>query len=181
MGLRVIRSVQLLTSGSPTWQARAETPHLALPKLPLGPPPVVLLPLALPLRLRMSPVFAVHRPGDSCIAANSLAKRSRENSRGVRLQFRPPNSNRKGAGRKEGRMGSETFLEIILAILLPPVGVFLRYGCGVYFHTHFFLSCFLQFFFHRLPNIIIHLIFSVFLWGFFFVENLDGICRWSSG
>ena len=28
-------------------------------------------------------------------------------------------------------MGSETFLEIILAILLPPVGVFLRYGCGV--------------------------------------------------
>lgn len=28
-------------------------------------------------------------------------------------------------------MGSETFVEIILAILLPPVGVFLRYGCGV--------------------------------------------------
>lgn len=28
-------------------------------------------------------------------------------------------------------MGSETFLEIILAIILPPVGVFLRYGCGV--------------------------------------------------
>ncbi|KAG4930941.1 hypothetical protein AAZX31_17G175000 [Glycine max] len=28
-------------------------------------------------------------------------------------------------------MGSETFLEVILAILLPPVGVFLRYGCGV--------------------------------------------------
>ncbi|CAI0442867.1 unnamed protein product [Linum tenue] len=27
-------------------------------------------------------------------------------------------------------MGSETFLEVILAILLPPVGVFLRYGCG---------------------------------------------------
>ncbi|XP_023639589.1 uncharacterized protein LOC111830941 [Capsella rubella] len=31
------------------------------------------------------------------------------------------------------KMGSETFLEIILAILLPPVGVFLRYGCGVEF------------------------------------------------
>ncbi|KAL0671502.1 hypothetical protein Bca4012_034206 [Brassica carinata] len=30
-------------------------------------------------------------------------------------------------------MGSETFLEVILAILLPPVGVFLRYGCGVEF------------------------------------------------
>jgi uncharacterized membrane protein YqaE (UPF0057 family) len=28
-------------------------------------------------------------------------------------------------------MGSETFLEILLAILLPPVGVFLRYGIGV--------------------------------------------------
>lgn len=28
-------------------------------------------------------------------------------------------------------MGSETFLEVLLAILLPPVGVFLRYGCGV--------------------------------------------------
>uniref|UniRef100_A0A9I9EIC4 Uncharacterized protein n=1 Tax=Cucumis melo TaxID=3656 RepID=A0A9I9EIC4_CUCME len=27
-------------------------------------------------------------------------------------------------------MGSETFVEIILAILLPPLGVFLRYGCG---------------------------------------------------
>ncbi|XP_020224747.1 low temperature-induced protein lt101.2 [Cajanus cajan] len=30
-------------------------------------------------------------------------------------------------------MGSETFLEVILAILLPPVGVFLRYGCAVEF------------------------------------------------
>ena len=29
-------------------------------------------------------------------------------------------------------MGSETFIEVILAILLPPVGVFLRYGCGVF-------------------------------------------------
>jgi uncharacterized membrane protein YqaE (UPF0057 family) len=28
-------------------------------------------------------------------------------------------------------MGSETFVEILLAILLPPVGVFLRYGIGV--------------------------------------------------
>ncbi|KAK1409544.1 hypothetical protein QVD17_36070 [Tagetes erecta] len=30
-------------------------------------------------------------------------------------------------------MGTETFVEIILAILLPPVGVFLRYGCGMEF------------------------------------------------
>ncbi|KAH0932900.1 hypothetical protein HID58_010017 [Brassica napus] len=33
----------------------------------------------------------------------------------------------------QNKMGSETFLEVILAILLPPVGVFLRYGCGVEF------------------------------------------------
>ncbi|KAA3464104.1 salt stress-induced hydrophobic peptide ESI3 [Gossypium australe] len=30
-------------------------------------------------------------------------------------------------------MGSETLIEVILAILLPPVGVFLRYGLGVEF------------------------------------------------
>ncbi|KAI3721353.1 hypothetical protein L2E82_32362 [Cichorium intybus] len=30
-------------------------------------------------------------------------------------------------------MGAETFVEIILAIILPPIGVFLRYGCGVEF------------------------------------------------
>ncbi|KAG7030774.1 Hydrophobic protein RCI2A, partial [Cucurbita argyrosperma subsp. argyrosperma] len=34
---------------------------------------------------------------------------------------------------RERIMGSETFVEIILAILLPPLGVFLRYGCGVEF------------------------------------------------
>lgn len=33
---------------------------------------------------------------------------------------------------KAAVMGAETFLEVILAILLPPVGVFLRHGCGVY-------------------------------------------------
>ncbi|XVE99380.1 hypothetical protein REPUB_Repub03eG0193100 [Reevesia pubescens] len=27
-------------------------------------------------------------------------------------------------------MGSATFVEVIFAILLPPVGVFLRHGCG---------------------------------------------------
>ncbi|CAM8927355.1 unnamed protein product [Rhodiola kirilowii] len=30
-------------------------------------------------------------------------------------------------------MGTATFVEVILAILLPPVGVFLRYGIGVEF------------------------------------------------
>ncbi|KAL6328195.1 hypothetical protein AAG906_034338 [Vitis piasezkii] len=37
-------------------------------------------------------------------------------------------------------MGSETFLEIILAILLPPVGVFLRYGCGIEFWIDLLLT-----------------------------------------
>ncbi|EEF38470.1 conserved hypothetical protein [Ricinus communis] len=36
-------------------------------------------------------------------------------------------------------MGSETFLEVILAILLPPVGVFLRYGCGHFIVSNFHL------------------------------------------
>uniref|UniRef100_A0A7N0TTL9 Uncharacterized protein n=1 Tax=Kalanchoe fedtschenkoi TaxID=63787 RepID=A0A7N0TTL9_KALFE len=30
-------------------------------------------------------------------------------------------------------MGTATFVEVILAILLPPVGVLLRYGLGVQF------------------------------------------------
>ncbi|XP_022744637.1 low temperature-induced protein lt101.2-like [Durio zibethinus] len=30
-------------------------------------------------------------------------------------------------------MGSETFVEVILAIFLPPIGVFLHYGFGVEF------------------------------------------------
>ncbi|KDP46158.1 hypothetical protein JCGZ_06669 [Jatropha curcas] len=37
-------------------------------------------------------------------------------------------------------MGSETFLEVILAILVPPVGVFLRYGCGVEFWIDLLLT-----------------------------------------
>ena len=32
---------------------------------------------------------------------------------------------------EQGAMGTATFVEVLLAILLPPVGVFLRYGCGV--------------------------------------------------
>ncbi|KAJ7551213.1 hypothetical protein O6H91_06G004900 [Diphasiastrum complanatum] len=30
-------------------------------------------------------------------------------------------------------MGSATFIEILLAILLPPLGVFLRFGCKIEF------------------------------------------------
>ncbi|XP_021906583.1 salt stress-induced hydrophobic peptide ESI3 [Carica papaya] len=37
-------------------------------------------------------------------------------------------------------MGSETFLEVVLAILIPPVGVFLRYGCGVEFWIDLLLT-----------------------------------------
>ncbi|XP_047044801.1 low temperature-induced protein lt101.2-like [Lolium rigidum] len=37
-------------------------------------------------------------------------------------------------------MGSETFLEILLAILLPPLGVFLRFGIGVEFWISLLLT-----------------------------------------
>ncbi|XP_073127760.1 low temperature-induced protein lt101.2 [Henckelia pumila] len=30
-------------------------------------------------------------------------------------------------------MGSATFVEVLLAIFLPPLGVFLRFGCGMEF------------------------------------------------
>ncbi|OAP02098.1 RCI2A [Arabidopsis thaliana] len=29
-------------------------------------------------------------------------------------------------------MSTATFVDIIIAILLPPLGVFLRFGCGVF-------------------------------------------------
>ncbi|KAG2552726.1 low temperature-induced protein lt101.2-like [Panicum virgatum] len=37
-------------------------------------------------------------------------------------------------------MGTATFVEVLLAILLPPVGVFLRYGCGVEFWLDLLLT-----------------------------------------
>ncbi|CAN6581087.1 unnamed protein product [Malus baccata var. baccata] len=39
-------------------------------------------------------------------------------------------------------MGSETFLEVLCAIFLPPVGVFIRYGCGVEFWIAVLLTLF---------------------------------------
>ncbi|XP_051119872.1 hydrophobic protein RCI2A-like [Andrographis paniculata] len=30
-------------------------------------------------------------------------------------------------------MGSDTFIQVILAIILPPLGVFFKFGCGVEF------------------------------------------------
>nr|XP_019706219.1 salt stress-induced hydrophobic peptide ESI3 [Elaeis guineensis] len=39
-------------------------------------------------------------------------------------------------------MGSATFLEVLLAILLPPLGVFLRHGCGVEFWIDLLLTIF---------------------------------------
>ncbi|KAG9156439.1 hypothetical protein Leryth_024203 [Lithospermum erythrorhizon] len=46
-------------------------------------------------------------------------------------------------------MGAETFLEVILAIILPPVGVFLHYGCGIQFWI-----CLLLTFLGYIPGII---------------------------
>ncbi|KAM7492128.1 hypothetical protein LguiA_035049 [Lonicera macranthoides] len=37
-------------------------------------------------------------------------------------------------------MGVETFVEVILAIILPPLGVFLHYGCGVDFWIDLLLT-----------------------------------------
>ncbi|KAG2541581.1 low temperature-induced protein lt101.2-like [Panicum virgatum] len=37
-------------------------------------------------------------------------------------------------------MGTATFVEVLLAIFLPPVGVFLRYGCGVEFWLDLLLT-----------------------------------------
>ncbi|KAI6676451.1 hypothetical protein NL676_037247 [Syzygium grande] len=116
MGLRVIRSMRLLTSGSPT--CKTETPHLALPSSFSGRHLWSSSPS--PAAVTYFTGFAsarrfLHRGELSCKAQQ---KRSR----------------------KEGRMGSETFLEIILAILLPPVGVFLRYGCGVEFWIDLLLT-----------------------------------------
>ncbi|KAF5190517.1 Low temperature-induced protein, partial [Thalictrum thalictroides] len=46
-------------------------------------------------------------------------------------------------------MGSATFLEILLAIILPPLGVFLRFECRVEFWI-----CLLLTIFGYLPGII---------------------------
>ncbi|KAK9124351.1 hypothetical protein Scep_004780 [Stephania cephalantha] len=37
-------------------------------------------------------------------------------------------------------MASATFLEVLLAILIPPVGVFLRYDCGIEFWIDLLLT-----------------------------------------
>ncbi|CAL4913942.1 unnamed protein product [Urochloa decumbens] len=37
-------------------------------------------------------------------------------------------------------MATATFVEVLLAIFLPPVGVFLRYGCGVEFWIDLLLT-----------------------------------------
>ncbi|ESQ49469.1 hypothetical protein EUTSA_v10021895mg [Eutrema salsugineum] len=39
-------------------------------------------------------------------------------------------------------MGTATFIDILLAILLPPLGVFLRFGCGVEFWICLVLTLF---------------------------------------
>ena len=37
-------------------------------------------------------------------------------------------------------MATATFIEVLLAIFLPPVGVFLRYGCGMEFWIDLLLT-----------------------------------------
>jgi len=79
-------------------------------------------------------------------------------------------------------MGSETFIEVILAILIPPLGVFLRYGCGVFTLSLFLIpslslvvpfSMFLCFFLYIYFCCLIELIYVIFcFWG---------QCRLSSG
>jgi uncharacterized membrane protein YqaE (UPF0057 family) len=46
-----------------------------------------------------------------------------------------------GKGEANGRTDAPTFCEIFLAIILPPIGVFLKYGCSVRPHNQqlFFL------------------------------------------
>ncbi|XP_047938578.1 hydrophobic protein RCI2A-like [Salvia hispanica] len=39
-------------------------------------------------------------------------------------------------------MGTTTFIDIIVAILLPPLGVFLKFSCGVEFWICFLLTLF---------------------------------------
>ncbi|KAG7027999.1 Low temperature-induced protein [Cucurbita argyrosperma subsp. argyrosperma] len=47
------------------------------------------------------------------------------------------------------RMGSATFVEVLIAIFIPPLGVFLRYGIGVEFWIDLVLT-----FLGYLPGII---------------------------
>ena len=84
-------------------------------------------------------------------------------------------------------MGSETFIEVLLAILLPPVGVFLRYGCGVTILFSFSFSfCLYQIANVRLNNNIMCmavslyiLVYSFFNFGPFFLgEGLLIVLKW---
>jgi hypothetical protein len=53
---------------------------------------------------------------------------------------------RRGVGKTVSKtMASATFVEVLLAIFLPPVGVFLRYGCGVSPQDNFVICPYLIF------------------------------------
>uniref|UniRef100_A0A9I9EAU5 Uncharacterized protein n=1 Tax=Cucumis melo TaxID=3656 RepID=A0A9I9EAU5_CUCME len=61
------------------------------------------------------------------VAAVEEVRRGREGRRKGKVEMH-------GAGQVDRipkRMGSATFVEVLLAIFIPPVGVFLRYGIGV--------------------------------------------------
>jgi uncharacterized membrane protein YqaE (UPF0057 family) len=57
------------------------------------------------------------------------------------VKFFPGRQNEMGKGEANGRTDAPTFCEIFLAIILPPIGVFLKYGCSVRPHNQqlFFL------------------------------------------
>ena len=62
--------------------------------------------------------------------------------------------------KRKRNMTTATFVDIILAILLPPLGVFLRFGCEVPNSFTFFISFHFIFFFF----FIIFLSYSFFMW-----------------
>ncbi|KAI5078684.1 hypothetical protein GOP47_0006355 [Adiantum capillus-veneris] len=76
-------------------------------------------------------------------------------------------------------MGYATFIDVLLAIILPPLGVFLRYGCGIVFWI-----CLLLTILGYIPGIIYAIYVlsagSVVLWRFFYelfaVINFASVC-----
>ncbi len=63
-----------------------------------------------------------------------------------------------GKGEANGRTDAPTFCEIFLAIILPPIGVFLKYGCSVRPHNQqlsaLFFSFAVAFFLFKKKNLV---------------------------
>jgi uncharacterized membrane protein YqaE (UPF0057 family) len=79
-------------------------------------------------------------------------KRQSERREGIRsIQAKPRQRRRRGGRRSIGSMseGTANCVDILIAIILPPLGVFLKYGCG-----HEFWICLLLTFLGYIPGII---------------------------